>query len=132
MQVTSDKDDDRVYVDTKAENVYKIFDNRYADDVFLGSDGLQVVRSEGGYDIATGGKGFDVFRVDGSMLSDTNWGDQQVYDFVGHQLKVTDYEYGELLSVEDFGLTSASQIYSTIENGYAGHGHKPNGENITR
>ena len=42
----------------------------------------------------------------------------RLYDFVGHQLKVTDYEYGELLTVEDFGLTSALQIYSTIENGY--------------
>ena len=102
----------------KLRTFTKIFDNRYADDVFLGSDGLQVVRSEGGFDTATGGKGYDVFRVDGSMLTDADWGDQQVYDFVGHQLKVTDYEYGELLSVEDFGLTSASQIYSTIENGY--------------
>ena len=72
MQVTGDKDDDRVCVDTKAENVYKIFDNRYADDVFLGSDGLQVVRSEGGFDTATGGKGYDVFRVDGSMLTDAD------------------------------------------------------------
>ena len=46
---------------------------------------------------------------------------------MGHQLKVTDYEYGELLTVEDFGLTSASQIYSTIENGYTKFGHKPSG-----
>ena len=116
VTVTADLDDTGLYVNTKAENVYKIFDNRYGDDSFIGNSGTQVFRSEGGFDTATGGKDFDVFRVDGKMLAE--WQNQAVYDTIGHRLHVTDYEYGELLSIEDFGLTSASEIYSTIENGY--------------
>jgi len=65
LTVKANLQDTGVYVDTIAENVYKIFDNRYVDDTFIGNSGTQVFRSEGGFDVATGGKGFDVFRVDG-------------------------------------------------------------------
>ena len=60
VTITADLRDTGVYVDTKAENVYKIFDSRYTDDTFIGNSGTQVFRSEGGFDVATGGKGFDV------------------------------------------------------------------------
>ena len=99
---------------TTAENVYKIFDSPYTDDYLYGTEGSQQFRSEGGWDTVYGGPGSDVFRVDGSRLT-ADWADPDVYKAIGHKLIITDYELGERISIEDFGLTNSSDIWSEID-----------------
>ena len=103
-----------VFVNTKAENVFKIFDSQYTDDTFVGNVGRQEFRSQGGFDVVSGRAGSDVFRVDGSSLT-ASWADPLAYHSVGHNLFIKDYEFGERISIEDFGLTSANQIRSEVD-----------------
>ncbi|MDC1293765.1 hypothetical protein N8Z70_01820, partial [Candidatus Puniceispirillum sp.] len=102
-----------VYVDLQAENAYKVFDSQYTNDTFRGSAGTQVFRSQGGYDVAYGGAGEDIFRIDGSFLTAES-ADPAVYDLIGHNLYIRDYALGERIQIEDFNLTSASEIRSEI------------------
>ena len=93
-----------VYVDVTAKNVYKIFDSAYSDDTFFGSTGTQQFKSYGGFDSVFGRAGDDYFRASGSFLQE-DWGGADLYNEVGHNLFINDYEYGERISIEDFGLT---------------------------
>ena len=103
-----------VYVDVTAENDYKIFDSAYTDDTFYGSTGTQEFKSYGGFDSVFGRAGVDYFRADGSFLQE-DWGGADLYNAVGHNLFINDYEYGERISIEDFGLTRADQIRSQVD-----------------
>ena len=66
-----------------------------------------------------GRAGKDYFRADGSYLTE-DWANTELYNQVGehiggHNLFINDYEYGERISIEDFGLTRADQTQSQVD-----------------